>query len=127
MWKIISLNSWVDQATGVRQAVTCRSLLQAVVIDYSVVWRYILAVKDVAYSRTAVRALARMPRNLANRIRSKIRAYAENPASQAVNVARLRGQDGLLRLRVGDWRVVMRDADVLQVLHVASRGSIYKD
>ena len=68
-----------------------------------------------------------MPRNLANRIRSKIRAYAENPASQAVNVARLRGQDGLLRLRVGDWRVVMRDADVLQVLHVASRGSIYKD
>lgn len=101
--------------------------LQAVVVDYSVVWRYVLAVKDIAYSRTAVRAMARMPRNLAHRIRSKIRAYAENPAPQANNVARLRGQDGLLRLRVGDWRVVMRDADVLQVLHVASRGSIYKD
>ena len=83
--------------------------------------------KNIAYSRTAIRALARTPRNLADRIRGKIRAYAENPASQANNVARLRGQDGLLRLRVGDWRVVMRDVEELQVLHVASRGSVYRD
>lgn len=33
----------------------------------------------------------------------------------------------VVRLRVGDWRVVMRDEDVLRVLHVTSRGSAYRE
>lgn len=66
-----------------------------------------------------------MPRNSAERIREKIRAYADDPSSQANNVKRLKGQDGLVRLRIGDWRVVLRDGSELHVLHVASRGSIY--
>ena len=83
--------------------------------------------KEIAYSRAAMRTLARMPRNLADRIRDKIRAYADDPASQAGNVRRLRGSDRFLRLRVGDWRVVMRDADTLEVLHIATRGHAYRD
>ena len=83
--------------------------------------------KEIAYSRAAVRTLARMPRNLADRIRARIRAYARDPASQARNVRRLRGAEGFLRLRVGDWRVVMRDPDTLEVLHIATRGHAYRD
>ena len=83
--------------------------------------------KDIAYSRTALKALTRMPRNTAQRIRDKIRAFADNPSSQANNVTRLKGDDGLVRLRVGDWRVVMRDESVLQVLTVAGRGSVYRE
>ena len=83
--------------------------------------------KEIAYSRAAVRTLARMPRNLADRIRARIRAYADDPASQARNVRRLRGSEGFLGLRVGDWRVVMRDADTLEVLHVTTRGHAYRD
>ena len=83
--------------------------------------------KDIAYSRAAVKTLARMPHTLAHRIREKIRAYAENPASQANNVGRLRGPGQLLRLRVGDWRIVMQDADRLEILHVATRGEAYKE
>ena len=86
-----------------------------------------MGVRDIAYSRTALKALTRMPRNLATRIREKIRAYADDPASQANNVASMEGQDSLVRLRVGDWRVVMRDGSVLQVLYVASRGSAYRE
>jgi mRNA interferase RelE/StbE len=84
-------------------------------------------VKEIAYSRAAVRTLARMPRNLADRIRGRIRAYAEDPASQAANVRRLRGPGRFLRLRVGDWRIVMRDADTLEILHNATRGHAYRD
>ena len=84
-------------------------------------------VKRIAYSRSAVRVLTRMPRNIAGRIRDKIRDYAGNPDSQSNNVARLRGQNGLLRLRVGDWRIIMRDGDVVEVLHVTSRGNAYKE
>ena len=68
-----------------------------------------------------------MPRNHAIRLRRKIRAFVEDPAPQANNVSRLRGYGGLLRLRVGDWQAIMRDGDRLEVLHVASRGSVYKE
>ena len=83
--------------------------------------------KEIGYSRAALRTLARMPQNLADRIRDKIRAYAEGPASQTANVRRLRGPGRLLRLRVGDWRVTMRDGDTLEVLHITTRGHAYRD
>lgn len=83
--------------------------------------------KEIAYSRAAVRTLARMPPNLASRIRDKIRAYADDPASQAANVTRLRGPGRFLRLRVGDWRVVMQEAESIEVLHIATRGHAYRD
>ena len=68
-----------------------------------------------------------MPRNWVERIRDKIRVYANDPVSQANNVVRLKNRDGMVRLRVGDWRVVMRDEDVLRVLHVSRRGDAYRE
>ena len=69
----------------------------------------------------------RMLRNWANRIRDKIVAYAEDPSSQANNVKPLQGLEGVIRLRVGDWRILMRDDVVLLILEVKSRGSAYKE
>ena len=83
--------------------------------------------KMVVYSKTAQKALMRMPRNWAIRISDKITAYANDPAGQANNVTALQGSDGLSRLRVGDWGVIMWDHVVLQVLEIKSRGSAYKD
>ena len=84
-----------------------------------------MPMREIHYSRTAQRALVRMPRNWAERIRDKIRAYADDPASQANNVTSLKGRGGLVRLRVGDWRIIMRDGTVLHILNVAGRGSAY--
>lgn len=95
--------------------------------DATVAHNYTSTVKEIAYSRAAVRTLARMPRNLVDRFRPRIRAYAAGPASRARNVRRLPGIEGFLRLRVGDWRVVMRDADTLEVLHITARGHAYRD
>ena len=83
--------------------------------------------KEVAYSKTAQKALMRMPRNWAIRIRDKIGAYAADPTSQANNVKTLQGMDGMLRLRVGVWRVIMCDDVVLDVLDIKARGSAYKE
>ena len=82
--------------------------------------------KAVIYSRSAQKTLARMPRNWAIRIRDKINTYAEDPEAQSNNVTRLKGQDDLVRLRVGDWRVIMRDDTVLLILRVSSRGGAYQ-
>lgn len=67
-----------------------------------------------------------MARNHSSRVRDKILAYAEAPESQANNVARLQGAGGLLRLRVGDWRVIMRVDDRIEILRVGSRGRAYR-
>jgi mRNA interferase RelE/StbE len=81
--------------------------------------------KSISYSKAAIRALRRMPRNTSDLIRSKIEAYAEDPASQANNVKALKGREGI-RLRVGDWRVIMDDqGNVLAVLNIGPRGGIY--
>lgn len=81
--------------------------------------------KQVSYTKTAIRALRRMPANTAMLIRSKIEAYATDPASQANNVKSLKGREGI-RLRVGAWRVIMDDqGNVLAVLDIGPRGGIY--
>lgn len=80
---------------------------------------------QIAYTKAAQRVLARMPRNTAERIREKIAEYAADPASQANNVKALKGRGGI-RLRVGDWRVIMDDqGHVLAVLDIGPRGGIY--
>jgi mRNA interferase RelE/StbE len=81
--------------------------------------------KSISYSKVAIRALSRIPRNVADLIRSKIEAYTEDPASQANNVKGLKGREGI-RLRVGDWRVIMDDqGNVLAILDIGPRGSVY--
>ena len=81
--------------------------------------------KAISYTKAAIRTLRRMPMNTASVIRIKIEAYAADPASQANNVKALKGRQGI-RLRVGDWRVIMDDqGNVLAVLEIGARGGIY--
>jgi mRNA interferase RelE/StbE len=81
--------------------------------------------KQVVFHAPALRTLARIPRNEADRIRRKIYQYAADPAAQKANVKKLQGRAGF-RLRVGNWRVIFdENGDVLDVLEVDSRGSIY--
>ncbi|MBV6633883.1 MAG: type II toxin-antitoxin system RelE/ParE family toxin [Alphaproteobacteria bacterium] len=81
--------------------------------------------KTVMIHAQARKALRKMAQKEAEKIRGKIDQYAADPSSLANNVKRLRGDDEI-RLRVGDWRVVMRDGEVLDVLKIGPRGSIYK-
>ncbi|MEA5161719.1 type II toxin-antitoxin system RelE/ParE family toxin [Cereibacter johrii] len=83
--------------------------------------------KQISYTKAALRTLRRMPANTAALIRSKIEDYAQDPASQANNVKSLKGREGI-RLRVGDWRVIMDDqGSVLAVLEIRPRGGIYAE
>lgn len=82
--------------------------------------------KAVEYSRDATKTLLRMDRATAQRIRRKVAQLADETDPLANNVRALRGSDGLMRLRVGDWRVIYtEDMQVLLVVRVAPRGSAY--
>jgi mRNA interferase RelE/StbE len=81
----------------------------------------------VSFTKDALRSLQRMPTNTAQLIRRKIDQYAADPRSLAGNVKALRGEPGLYRLRVGDWRVIFtEDGRVLAILKIAPRGSAYE-
>ena len=80
--------------------------------------------KPITYRAPARKALRRMPVPTAKRILAKIEAYADDPAALSNNVTKLQGRPGI-RLRVGDHRVIMLDGEVLDVLDVGPRGSIY--
>ncbi|MBA4799886.1 MAG: type II toxin-antitoxin system RelE/ParE family toxin [Rhizobiales bacterium] len=82
--------------------------------------------REVVYSKHAIRTLNRMPANEARRIRSKVLQYAEDPASLANNVKKLKDSRYHL-LRIGDWRVIFgEDGTVVDVIRVAARGEAYE-
>ena len=82
--------------------------------------------RAMSYTRQALKVLRRMPANTAQRIIAKIEQYAAEPQSQANKVTALKGREGI-RLRVGDWRVIMNDDGVvLAVLEIGPRGSLYE-
>jgi mRNA interferase RelE/StbE len=56
--------------------------------------------KQIAYSKSALKTLHRIPANVAATIRSKIEQYAADPTSLLANVTKLQGREGY-RLRVG--------------------------
>ena len=90
----------------------------------NVVTGYTKPVKDITYTRAAIRVLRRLPANVAARIEAKVDLYAADPAALANNVTALKGREAV-RLRVGDWRIIMHDGVVLAVLDIGPRGGIY--
>lgn len=82
--------------------------------------------KKVAYSKSSLKVLRKMPVNEARRIVAKVEQFASDPASLGNNVKALVGSS-YVRLRVGDWRVIMDDQGlVLDVLKIGPRGDVYE-
>lgn len=84
-----------------------------------------LAVKKIAYSKSSLKVIRRLPADEAKRITSKIEQYASDPKSLANNVKAL-VDSPFIRLRVSDWRIILDDqGNVLEVLKIGPRGSVY--
>jgi len=82
--------------------------------------------KKVAYSKSSLKVLRKMPVNEARRIVAKVEQFASDPASLGNHVKALVGSS-YVRLRVGDWRVIMDDQGlVLDVLKIGPRGDVYE-
>lgn len=80
--------------------------------------------KQITFTSVARKSLRKVPANTSKRIIAKIEAYAIDPTSLANNVKALQGQDAI-RLRVGDWRIIMIDGTVIEVIKIAPRGGVY--
>jgi len=83
---------------------------------------------EIRYSKQSSKSLARVPRNLAKRIRDRIRMLAADPFVAHRGVTKLQGREGY-RVRVRDWRVLYvlhEQAKVMLIVTVGPRGQVYK-
>jgi mRNA interferase RelE/StbE len=81
----------------------------------------------IEFKPSAAKALASIPRADQVRIRAKIDALADEPRPHGV--VRLRGPEGFLRLRAGDYRIVYAvhdDVLLVLVVRVAHRREVYR-
>ncbi len=80
--------------------------------------------KRVEYSKAATRVLDRMQPRRREAIRSKVDAFARG---DRVDLKKLKGST-LLRIRVGDDRVIIDEQTMLViVVEVGPRGGVYKE
>jgi mRNA interferase RelE/StbE len=71
--------------------------------------------------------LAALPRDVRQRIDSRIQSLADRPRPPGVE--KLGGEEGLYRVRVGDYRVVYSirdDALLVLVVRIGHRGEVYR-
>lgn len=81
----------------------------------------------LVFKRSAAKELAGLPKAAQNRIRTRLLALVEDPSPKGAKA--LRGHPDLLRLRVGDYRIIYRvDGGELLVLiiKVGHRRDIYR-
>ena len=82
-----------------------------------------LGMKAVSYTRTAIKALKKMPAKDRNAIMAKLDSYA---AGGVEDIVALKGSD-LFRLRHGNWRAIFEeDGTVIAVLKIANRREVYR-
>jgi mRNA interferase RelE/StbE len=82
----------------------------------------------ILFTKSADKALRKMPRDIAQRIRERLDHIAAEPYAKHPNVIKLQNRPGY-RLRVGDWRVIYEiegEALVILVLRIGSRGEVYR-
>lgn len=83
--------------------------------------------KTIIYSKKAESFLRKIVRVDAQRIRSKINQYAEDPSSLKNQVKKLKGLP-FYRLRIGDYRVVFdENGIILNIIKIDNRGNVYKE
>lgn len=76
---------------------------------------------------SAKKELARLPRQIAEKVVERIKWLADNP--RPYGCKKLCGEDSIYRIRVGDYRVVYSIVDqclIVEVIRIRHRREVYK-
>jgi mRNA interferase RelE/StbE len=82
---------------------------------------------EIVLTSVASRNLTSLPRTIVRRIDAKLLGLSQNPRPQGAK--KLRDRDGLLRVRVGDYRILYRVEDdrlVVLVVRIGHRREVYR-
>jgi mRNA interferase RelE/StbE len=81
----------------------------------------------IIVSPIAAKSLKSLPQNMKKRIDAKISALAKNPRPADVKI--LRGELGLFRVRVGDYRIIYKIKDdrlLVLIVKIGHRKDVYR-
>jgi len=82
---------------------------------------------QIEIKTSAKKELARLPRQIAEKVVERIKWLADNPRPDGCK--KLRGKDSVYRIRVGDYRVVYSIVDqylIIEVIRIRHRREVYK-
>lgn len=82
----------------------------------------------VEFTKSAKKALDRIPNTVRNQLTVKISSLKDNPRPDGCK--KLKGEEDLYRIRVGDYRVVYLIQDgklIVVVVKVGHRRDVYRD
>ena len=85
-------------------------------------------VYTIRFKPSAVRALGRVPKENQRRIALKIEALAGNPRPHGVE--KLRSEDNLYRVRIGDYRgiyQIQQEVLLILVVRIGHKREVYRD
>ncbi|RIZ67739.1 MAG: type II toxin-antitoxin system RelE/ParE family toxin [Methylococcales bacterium] len=81
----------------------------------------------IIYRKSAVKALSKMPRKIAEKFTGSFSLLADNQ-EDGLDIKKLEGREGF-RLRIGSYRAIyhkINEIMVIDVINVGIRGDIYK-
>ncbi len=81
---------------------------------------------ELRITASAEKQFAHLPAADQQRIRARLNAYAAAPEEAGHDVIMLVNRKGLMRLRVGDWRVIFEKREAITVLKVMHRREAYR-
>ena len=83
---------------------------------------------QLRFKRSAFSELKELPINVQQRIDDALQILAFNPHNRALNIKKLKGQENLFRLRIGDYRVlyeVNNQVLIIMIVRVGHRKDVY--
>lgn len=82
---------------------------------------------EIIFSPQARQSLKKIPPNIQQRLLKKISLLSQNPRPSGVKV--LKGEKGLLRIRVGDYRIIYTIENkllIITIIQIGHRREIYR-
>jgi mRNA interferase RelE/StbE len=80
--------------------------------------------KRIVFSPTARKQFLSLDKPVQIRIKTGIEKLGVFPPQG--DIVKLKARDSQYRLRVGDWRVIFRQLDIIEILAILPRGQAYK-
>jgi mRNA interferase RelE/StbE len=83
---------------------------------------------QIKFKSSAAKEFRKLPSEIKERIREALNQLTENPLPSGV--IKLKGDEGLFRIRIGDYRIVYEIDDsvkLVRVTRVRHRKDVYRD
>jgi mRNA interferase RelE/StbE len=80
--------------------------------------------KRIVFSPTARKQFLNLDKQVQIRIKTGIQKLAIVPPQG--DISKLKGREDQYRLRIGDWRIIFRLTDIVEIITILPRGQAYK-